>query len=119
MLWEQAVVDRYQQQQAGETKPYAMELHVIRLGDVAIATNSFELFADYGIQMKARSKALQTFVIQLAGPGTYLPTETPSGAEATQLWKAASSVPRAAGCSPNEPSKQSTRCGQVSNRFWP
>jgi hypothetical protein len=52
-----------------------MELHVIRLGEVAIATNSFELFTDYGIQMKARSKALQTFVIQLAGPGTYLPTE--------------------------------------------
>ena len=75
MLWEQDVVDRYQQQQAGETKPYAMELHVIRLGDIAIATNSFELFTDYGIQMKARSKALQTFVIQLAGPGTYLPTE--------------------------------------------
>jgi hypothetical protein len=75
MLWEQAVVDRYQQQQAGETRPYAMELHVIRLGEVAIATNSFELFTDFGIQMKARSKALQTFVLQLAGPGTYLPTE--------------------------------------------
>jgi hypothetical protein len=53
-----------------------MELHVIRLGDVAICTNPFELFTDYGVQIKARSKALQTFVIQLAaGPGTYLPTE--------------------------------------------
>ena len=51
-----------------------MELHVLRLGDVAIATNSFELFTDYGIQMKARSPALQTFVIQLAGRGSYLPT---------------------------------------------
>ncbi len=75
MLWEQAVVDRYHEQQAGQVKPYAMELHVIRLGDIAIATNSFELFSDYGIQMKARSKALQTFVIQLVGRGTYLPTE--------------------------------------------
>src|SRR3954463_3250943 len=51
-----------------------MELHAIRLGDVAIATNPFELFTQYGIQIKARSRALQTFVIQLTGPGTYLPT---------------------------------------------
>jgi hypothetical protein len=35
----------------------------------------FELYTDYGIQMKARSPALQTFVVQLAGPGSYLPTE--------------------------------------------
>ena len=50
-----------------------MELHVIRLGDVAIATNVFELFTEFGIQIKARSRALQTFVIQLAGPGSYVP----------------------------------------------
>ncbi|MGC1276068.1 MAG: hypothetical protein WBC44_20385 [Planctomycetaceae bacterium] len=74
MLWYQAVVDRYEQQQAGPVDPYAMELHVLRLGDVAIATNSFELFTEYGIRMKSRSPALQTFVIQLTGPGTYLPT---------------------------------------------
>jgi hypothetical protein len=47
-----------------------MELHVLRFGDVAIATNAFELFTEFGIQMKARSRALQTFVIQLAGPGS-------------------------------------------------
>ena len=52
-----------------------MELHVLRLGDIAIATNSFELFTDFGIQIKSRSPALQTFVVQLTGPGTYLPTE--------------------------------------------
>ena len=51
-----------------------MELHVIRLGDVAIATNPFELYVDYGVQIKARSKAVQTFVIQLAcNSGMYLP----------------------------------------------
>ena len=49
--------------------------YIVRLGDVAIATNPFELYTQYGIQMKARSKALQTFLIQLAGPGSYLPTE--------------------------------------------
>ena len=36
--------------------------------------NPFELFTQYGIQIKARSRALQTFIIQLTGPGTYLPT---------------------------------------------
>lgn len=73
--WHQTVVDRFERQQAGTVKPFSMELHAIRLGDVAIATNVFELFTDYGIQIKARSPALQTFVIQLAGPGSYLPTE--------------------------------------------
>ena len=56
-------------------RPYRIELHALRLGDVAIATNPFELYTQYGIQMKARSKALQTLLIQLAGPGSYLPTE--------------------------------------------
>jgi hypothetical protein len=70
LYWHGGVVKRYEQQQAGTATPYSMELHVIRLGDVAIATNPFELFTDYGIQIKARSPALQTFLIQLAGPGS-------------------------------------------------
>lgn len=73
--WQQKVVDRYRHQsEANPPATYAMELHVLRLGDVAIATNSFELFTDFGIQIKSRSPALQTFVVQLTGPGTYLPT---------------------------------------------
>ena len=52
------------------------EVHIIRLGTVAIATNPFELFLDYGNQIKARSLAEQTFLIQLAcGARGYLPTE--------------------------------------------
>jgi len=74
-LWNQRVVDRFNAQKEGAQEPYPMELHALRLGDCAIATNSFELYTDYGIQMKARSPGVQTFVIQLAGPGTYLPTE--------------------------------------------
>lgn len=73
--WNQGVVDRYEAQQAGTQEPYRMELHALRLGDVAIATNDFELYTDFGIQMKTRSPAVQTFIVQLAGPGTYLPTE--------------------------------------------
>lgn len=42
-------------------------LHVLRLGDLAIATNPFELYLDYGLQIKARSPAAQTLLVQLAG----------------------------------------------------
>ena len=72
--WNQRVVDRYERQQAGTEEPYTIEMHALRLGDVAIATNPFELFTDYGMQIKARSPAVQTMVVQLAGPGSYLPT---------------------------------------------
>lgn len=75
VYWHQQVVKRFERQRAGTVEPFPMELHVLRLGDVAIATNAFELFTDYGIQIKARSPALQTFVIQLAGPGSYLPSK--------------------------------------------
>lgn len=72
-LWNQRTVDRYESQESDSILP--MEMHALRLGDIAICTNRFELFTEYGIRMKARSRALQTFVIQLAGPGTYLATE--------------------------------------------
>ena len=53
-----------------------IEVHVIRLGSIAFATNPYELFLDYGNRMRARSKASQTFLIQLScGSYGYLPTE--------------------------------------------
>ncbi len=71
------IVDRYEAQQKGEGK-HAVELHALRIGDLAIGTNPFELFVDYGLQIVARSKAPQTMLIQLAGQlddhGYYLPT---------------------------------------------
>ena len=52
------------------------EVHVLRMGTIAIATNPFELFLDYGNQIKARSLAEQTFLIQLCcGAEGYLPTK--------------------------------------------
>jgi hypothetical protein len=55
--------------------PKGGEFHFLRLGDVALATNPFELFLDYGVQMKARSKAVLTLLVQLCGQSTgYLPT---------------------------------------------
>ena len=53
------------------------EVHIIRMGSVAFATNPFELFLDYGNQIKARAKCEQTFLVQLCcGAEGYLPTET-------------------------------------------
>jgi len=71
--WHSRVVERYDEQQNGLPN-YEMQLRTVRLGDIAIVTNDFELFTDFGTQIKARSPALQTFVIQLCGSGSYLPT---------------------------------------------
>ncbi len=66
------VANRFQLQQAHPTMP--IEVHAARLGDVAFVSVPFEYYLDYSLQMQTRSKAIQTFVIQLAGPGSYLPT---------------------------------------------
>ena len=48
----------------------------MRLNDLALATNPFELFTDYGLRIKARSPANQTSIVQLTSDcGAYLPTE--------------------------------------------
>ncbi len=75
MTWYGDIEKRFEAQKKNPNPQYETEVHVMRLGDIAICTNQFEMFTDYGIQIQSRSKALQTFVIQLAGPGTYLPTE--------------------------------------------
>ena len=68
------LVSRFRYQQFTET--YTVESHIIRFGDVAFATNPFELFLDFGNRLKARSYAAQTFIVQLCcGKGGYLPTE--------------------------------------------
>lgn len=74
MTWFGDVLKRYEAQKGKKNPMYESEIHVLRIGDVAVCTNQFELFTDYGIRIQARSKAVQTFVIQLTGPGTYLPS---------------------------------------------
>ncbi len=70
----QGVVLRWELQQ--KTSQYHFKMHVLRIGNIAVVTNPFELFHEYGMRMKARAKAEQVFVIQLAnGLGGYLPTE--------------------------------------------
>ncbi|MBQ2513144.1 MAG: hypothetical protein II534_07350 [Clostridia bacterium] len=68
------IAARYDHQKTTDT--FMTEIHVIRLGDIAIATNPFELFLDFANIIRARSAAKQTFLIQLAnGASGYLPTE--------------------------------------------
>ncbi len=64
---------RFELQQTHPNMP--IEVHAIRLGDVAFATNPFELYLDYAVRIRELSKAVQTFLIQKAGcNGTYLPS---------------------------------------------
>jgi len=66
LAWNRKVVERYERQKANPA---------VRLGDVAICTNPFELYTEYGVRIRARSPAVQTFVVQLTGAhGGYLPT---------------------------------------------
>jgi hypothetical protein len=59
-----------------QVQPLSGEVHVFRIGDAVLATNPFELYTDFGLQIKARSTAPQTFLVQLTGPyGFYLPTQ--------------------------------------------
>lgn len=52
------------------------EIHAVRLGNIVFATNPFELYLDYGNQIRARSAAAQTFIAQLTnGSLSYLPTK--------------------------------------------
>ncbi len=68
------IVARYERQQTESEVP--AEMHIIRFGDIAFATCPFELFLDFANIIRARSAALQTFLIQLACDAKgYLPTE--------------------------------------------
>ncbi len=68
------MIARYHYQ---ESDPfYNTEVHALRLNGLALATNPFELFTDYGLRMKSRSPAVQTSIVQLTNDcGAYLPTE--------------------------------------------
>ena len=71
-----AVITRYEEQD--EKPDLHFDMNVIRIGDIAIANNPFELYLHYGQIIKARSHARQTFLIQLGAgsdiPAGYLPS---------------------------------------------
>lgn len=70
----EAVINRFEDQ--NDRLSLKMQLHIIRLGNVALASNPFELYLDFGHRIRARSRAEQTFMVQLCnGVGGYLPSE--------------------------------------------
>ena len=68
-------IERFEIQ--GENPTISMGCYAVQIGDIAFATNRFELFMDFQHRIQARSPFIQTFVVQLAGVegGTYLATE--------------------------------------------
>jgi hypothetical protein len=67
-----SVKDRYELEKVQSKIP--IEVHMLRIGDIVMATNPFEYYLDYGVRIKARSPATQTFLVQLTGSGSYVPT---------------------------------------------
>lgn len=72
------VLSRYEQWR--EDPKVSEEIHMIRLGNIAFATNPYELYMDYQHRIQARSPFEQTFIVQLCGQphrasGSYLPTQ--------------------------------------------
>ncbi|MFW6145802.1 MAG: hypothetical protein ACOC7R_00545 [Planctomycetota bacterium] len=72
MRWYEMVAERFEAGGGDATQP--VELHVIRLGELVVATNPFEFYLDFGTCLKARSPAVETFLVQLTGGGTYCPS---------------------------------------------
>ena len=68
------VIAKYDQVKTDPTIAY--EIHVTQVGEIAFASNPFELYMDFMHRMQARSPFIQTFIVQLSGgSGLYLPTQ--------------------------------------------
>lgn len=69
------VIERYEEQKINKT--IDTMIHVVQIGDIAMATTRFELYQDFMHRLQARSPFIQTFVIELAGDeyGSYLATK--------------------------------------------
>ena len=90
----QGVILRYRQQ--NQSDRYRFQCHILRLGNVAVATNPFELYHEFAQRIKARAQAEQVFIVQLAnGCGGYLPTR------AAVLGGSYSSKPASTVCGPD------------------
>lgn len=98
--WTMRVVQRYEQQREIENPTYAIGTHILRLGETVFCTNPFELYTDFGVQMKARSQATQTFVVQLCAAvdkSGYVPSAyAVSGGGMARFRKAITSAPKGA-----------------------
>ncbi len=69
--WEQVIEKK---EARGRGEKVEIPLWAVRVGEVGFVTNPFEMYLDWGIAIKARSPAVQTFAVQLCGEGGYLPS---------------------------------------------
>lgn len=84
--WHAGVINRYKRQQ--QSTIYDTRVHALRIGCCAFITNPFELYIEYGLRMRARSKAEYTFTAELTDDcAAYLPTPVAeaSGSYSTQV----------------------------------
>lgn len=73
LFFAKGILDRAELQ--NKTSFYDAPVHALRMGESAFITNPFELYIEYGMRMRARSKAIHTFTAQLTDDGAgYLPT---------------------------------------------
>ena len=71
--WHAGIIKRYERQQ--KCTIYDTPVHALRIGDCAFVTNPFELYIEYSLRMRARSKAEHTFTAELTDDcAAYLPT---------------------------------------------
>lgn len=107
----QGVILRYRQQQ--KNPEYAFQCHILRLGNIAIATNPFELYHEFAQRIKARAEAEQVFIVQLSnGLGGYLPTE------AAVNGGSYSSKPASTVCGPEGGDALVEKTLQVLDKLW-
>lgn len=71
----EGVIHRYENQ----TPTVPVQIHTVKLGNIAFVSCPFELYIDYQHRIQARSPFVQTFMVQLTasetGRGGYLATE--------------------------------------------
>ena len=84
--WNARIIRRYEAQKKNPNPTFKTPINVLRLGDCALCFNQFELYTDFGIQIKARSKAVQTFVVQLTNGAKEPMPEAEAGSDAYVDW---------------------------------
>jgi hypothetical protein len=105
MHWYLAVRERAE---ARRQEPFLpVTLHIVRLGDVAFATNPFEYYLDFGIYIKTRVPLCRPSWCNWPARAATSRASARSRAAVTARYpRATRSVPTAAGRSPIEPSRR-------------
>lgn len=83
------VISRYENLKTTPVPTFKTPINVLRIGDTVLCTNQFELYSAYGLRIKARSRAVQTFVVQLTNGSANFDVTKPNGLSAEEQWGSA------------------------------